>query len=597
MSNFFTQLKQRRVYRVAIGYAIVAWLVVQVAATVLPAFHSPEFVLPLVIVLLAIGFPVALMLAWAFDVTPTGLEKTPEGMWPGVVRNLRYAWALGAVGLLVATAGVGAWWLRHSPGTTQPVQSTAESKASKPDVAVAPSATSIGVLPFVNMSGNAENEYFSDGITEEILNALARTPGLRVPARTSAFFFKGKNEPVQKIGEALKVAVVLEGSVRRAGDQLRITAQLINVADGYHLWSDTFDRKAEDVFAIQTEVAQRVLEVLKVKLLGNDEPTVARIGTQNLEAYDLFLRGRQLWNKRTGADIKSAIGYFQEATEKDPNFALAYAALGASYVILPRYSDATRAESLPKARAAVRRALELDPKLAEAHAVLARSLAAEGDHAGAEKAIIEAIALNPNYATAHHWYSSILQSSGKPEQGLAEARKAEALDPLSPVIQANVGTLLFMNRKYPETLTQLDKVLQLSPDFAPAYRVRSWVRMKEKKFDEAITDLEKVRSLASDDPDLLTLFGYCYAATGRTNEALERIEQLKAEAAKGRTAAADIALIYQGLGDKDQAWAWLEKGASDPKEGIIAYAFNPLWDESTSDPRFAALIKKNGVAR
>src|SRR5262245_45308841 len=231
--------------------------------------------------------------------------------------------------------------------------------------AAAPAATgtadqkSIAVLPFVTISPDKDNEYFSDGITEEILNALARTPGLRVAARTSAFSFKGKNESVQRIGEALQVGVVLEGSVRRAGNQLRITAQLINVADGFHLWSDTFDRKAEDVFAIQTEVAQRVQEALKVKLLAGTSSNATLAGTDNLEAYDLYLRGRHFWNQRTSADIQRAVGLFQQATEKDPRFAGAYGGLASSYVILPSYAGVPWREAIPKARAVARGALEL----------------------------------------------------------------------------------------------------------------------------------------------------------------------------------------------------------------------------------------------
>ncbi|MFO1460225.1 MAG: adenylate/guanylate cyclase domain-containing protein [Verrucomicrobiota bacterium] len=281
-------------------------------------------------------------------------------------------WA-GATAILLLVAAVSGWILRRADvGTKQGV--TTPGATPGPSVTNTPPAVadqrSIAVLPFVNMSADKDNEYFTDGITEEILNALARTPGLRVAARTSAFSFKGKNESVQHIGETLKVGAVLEGSVRRAGNQLRITAQLISVADGFHLWSDTYDRKSEDVFAIQTEVAQRVQEVLRVKLMVGVGPNTTLAGTENLEAYDLYLRGRELWNKRTAADIQRAVGLFQQATEKDPKFAAAYAGLSSSYALLPSYFAAPVREANPKARAAARRAIELDGSLAEAHAVI-----------------------------------------------------------------------------------------------------------------------------------------------------------------------------------------------------------------------------------
>ncbi|HXJ71628.1 MAG TPA: tetratricopeptide repeat protein, partial [Candidatus Dormibacteraeota bacterium] len=383
------------------------------------------------------------------------------------------------------------------------------------------------------MSADKDNEYFSDGITEEILNALARTPGLRVAARTSSFSFKGKNETVQRIGEALKVGVVLEGSVRRAGNQLRITAQLINVADGFHLWSDTFDRKAEDVFAIQTEVAQRVQEVLKVKLLAGSDPNATLAGTDNLEAYDLYLRGRELWNKRTGTDLQRAVGLFQQATEKDPKFAAAYAGLAASYALLPDYAAVPVREAIPKARAAARRALELDGRLAEAHAVLGYSAQYDWDWVGAEQEYQEALRLNPNHGTSHHWYSLLLSDRGKSDEALAEIRKAQAVDPLSAVIQQSIGYCLFVAGRYDEALVEADKALKLSPDFLPGYNLRGRVFLVQRKIPEAIAEFEKVRNKTGDTPYALGNLGYAHARTGRTNDARQILEKLKNISASG----------------------------------------------------------------
>ena len=596
--NFFAELKRRNVIRMAGLYLVGAWLLTQVASTILPMFGAPEWLPRSIVVLLAIGFVPAVIFSWAFELTPDGLKRDAE-MPPERSIASQTGRRMDRIIIAVLLLALGYFCfdkfvLGPRRDTALVAQNTAAHATLTPNDSNV-TAKSIGVLPFVNISGNPENEYFSDGITEEILNALARTPGLRVAARTSAFFFKGKNEPVQKIGEALKVGVVLEGSVRRAGNQLRITAQLINVPDGYHLWSETFDRQAEDVFAIQSEVAQKVMEALKLKLLPESGPAVAGVGTNNLEAYDLFLRGRQFWNNRTGAEIRRAIGYFQQATERDPNFALAYAGLGSGYAILPGYAEVPVEEAVPKARAAARRALELDPKLAEAQAVLARCLMLEGDEAGAEKAIIEALALNPNYATAHQWYTNLLMGQGRFDQALVEIRLAQALDPLSPVIESTLGGALMANRRYEEALVAVDKALAFSADFAPAYLVRGWVKMRQKKFPEAIAAFEKNQALAGNSPRATSCLGFCYAVTGRTEDARQMLEQLKATAAKGVLANTEIACVYLGLGDKEEMFASLERAAQHRVEKLQYLQYDPVWDDVTADSRYAALLKKYGL--
>jgi len=454
----------------------------------------------------------------------------------------------------------------------------------------------LAVLPFVNMSAGKDNEYFSDGITEEILNALARTPGLRVAARTSAFSFKGKNESMQRIGEALKVAVLLEGSVRREGNQLRITAQLINVADGFHLWSETFDRKADDVFAIQTEVAQKVQELLSVKLLAGGSPNATLAGTDNLEAYDLYLRGRHHWNLRTGPDVQRAVGLFQQATEKDPKFAAAYAGLAASHVLLPEYAGVPVREAIPKARAAARRALELDGRLAEAHAVLALCAKSDWDLVGAEQEFQEALRLNPNHATSHHWYSRFLGPGlGKHDQALVESRKAQALDPLSPIIQGNIGTSLYEAGRHDEALVEVDKALKLSPDFLHAYWLRGTIFLRQERFPEAIAEFEKARNKTGDTSYGLGPLGHAYGLAGRTNEARQILEKLKGISTSGGAASSELALVNLALGDLDQAFVWLERGAENRDLDPRALRNDPLLSDLVKDPRYAALLKKYGL--
>jgi serine/threonine-protein kinase len=502
-----------------------------------------------------------------------------------------------AVGLFLAIcAGVYFWKRPGSDRISQDGSDLVKPKAVPlSSVVSVTDKKSIAVLPFVNMSADKDNEYFSDGITEEILNALARTPGLRVAARTSAFLFKGKNETVQSIGQSLKVGVVLEGSVRRAGNQLRITAQLINVADGFHLWSDTFDRNAEDVFAIQTEVAQRVQEVLQVKLLAGSSHNTTLAGTDNLEAYDLYLRGRHFWNLRTGADLERAVDYFRQATEKDPKFAAAYAGLGASYSVLPLYAAVPVREANPKARAAALRALELDSWLAEAHTVLGFCAQYDWNLAGAEQEFQEALRLNPNHATSHHWYSAHLANRGKTAQALVEIRKALAVDPLSAVIQIKIGEILYAGGRYDEALVEVDKSLQLSPEFVSAYDVRGRVFLVQKKIPEAIAEFEKVRNRTGDTPYALGPLGYAYARASRTNEARQILEKLKSISAGGGAASRGIAFVHQGLGELDQAFFWLERGVESRDRDPRNWKFDPLMADVVKDPRYAALLKKFGL--
>jgi TolB-like protein/class 3 adenylate cyclase/Flp pilus assembly protein TadD len=509
--------------------------------------------------------------------------------------------ALIIIGGAVIVVAVLIWLLTPHPDLqsrlSRPVQPSPTNLSTGSASLPAPDQKSIAVLAFVNMSADKDNEYFSDGITEEILNTLARTPGLHVAARTSAFSFKSRNESVQRIGEALKVGAVLEGSVRRSGNQLRITAQLINVADGFHLWSETFDRKAEDIFAIQTEVAQRVQGALKVKLLAGAAPNASFIGTDNLEAYDLYLRGRQFWNLRTGDDVQRAVGLFQQAIEKDPKFAAAYAGLASSYSILSEYASLPMRETNPKAQAAARRALELDAGLAEAHAVLGVCAYSDWDLAGAEREYREALRLNPNYATTHHWYSLLLVDLGKREEAFAEILKAQELDPLSAVIQSIIGAQHFFAGRYEEALMAEDQALKLSPDFPSAHQDRGKILLMQKKFPEAIAEFEKVRSKVGDIPYALGWVGNAYARAGRTNDARHILETLKTMSASGRAASVEIALVFLGLGEMGQTFEWLERAAASRDWDPRSLKCEPLMADIIKDPRYAALLSKFGLEK
>src|SRR3954463_2056777 len=338
MSSFLSQLKQRRVYRVAIGYAIAAWLGVQIAATVLPAFHASGFVLPVLIVLLGVGFPVALVLAWAFDVTPEGIEKTPEGIGATAAKNMRYAWALAGLGLLTAAIGVGAYWFWHFRPTKHAAapkvaSETAVNQNSAAGQARAALERSIAVLPFDNLSRDPDNAFFASGIQDEILTRLAKIGALKVISRSSTQQYQSKPANLSEIGKQLGVAHILEGSVQKAGNAVHINVQLINAATNAHVWAEIYDRKLDDIFAVEGEVATAIAEALNAKVTGSEKQSITAKLTNNPQAYDAYLRGLALFRKSDDASIRSAQQFFEEAVQLDPGFATAWAVLAHAYAL------------------------------------------------------------------------------------------------------------------------------------------------------------------------------------------------------------------------------------------------------------------------
>ncbi len=326
MTPFLSQLKQRRVYRVALGYAIAAWLAVQIAATVLPAFHAPEFILPVLIVLLGVGFPTALVVAWAFDVTPTGIEKTPAGTGPVAARNVRYGWALGGIGLLVAVLGVSAYWLWHRPVVARVPAAETRITAAKPVAASAVSVSdkSIAVLPFENLSDEKANAYFAEGIQDEILTRLSKIGALKVISRTSTQNYKSTPDNLRDVGSQLGVANILEGSVQKIANSAHINVQLIRAATDEHLWAESYNRKLDDVFSVEGEVATTIAAQLDAKLTGAEHEALAAKPTQNPAAYDAYLRGLSIEHHRYGYDAYvAAAAEYARAVELDPTFALA----------------------------------------------------------------------------------------------------------------------------------------------------------------------------------------------------------------------------------------------------------------------------------
>ena len=437
-SNFFAELKRRNVYKVAIAYAVVAWLLIQAASIFLPAFDAPSWVMKIFIIVIIFGFPVALIFSWAFEITPEGIKLESE-IEPNKSIKRRTGRKIVAmtIALAIVAAGLFVYQLVRSKSTITPTASAARTEA-----ATAPPNKSIAVLPFVNMSADKNDEYLSDGMTEELINVLAKVPGLRVPGRTSCFAFKGKNEEdiFRQVGDQLHVGTVLEGSVRKAGDKLRVTAQLINVSDGYHLWSKDYDGDVKDILNFQSNVAQRVVEALQVKLGVEETRALAKKPTENPEAHRLYLLGRYEFGKYSEAGWTSSIRYYEQALKLDPNYALAYCGLADTYAYMGGVVMPSK-EAVANEKEFAQRALELEPQLAEAHLSLAVALAGAFDWRNAQVEFDRAIELNPNLAWAYEIYAWYLGGLGRLDEAIAKDKKAIELDPLNSFFQAALSLL------------------------------------------------------------------------------------------------------------------------------------------------------------
>src|SRR5216684_7392 len=434
--NFFAELKRRNVYKVAVAYAVVAWLLIQAASIFLPAFDAPAWVMKIFIIVIIFGFPVALIFSWAFEITPEGIKLESE-IEPS--KSIKRRTGRKIVALTIALAVVAAGLFVYQ--LVRPKSDTSSSPTAAPIA-----KKSIAVLPFDNLSRDPDNAYFCEGVQDEILTRLAKVADLKVISRTSTQHFKSAPDNLPQIARQLGVAHILEGSVQKANDQVRVNVQLINALTDAHLWADTYDRKLTDIFAVESEIAKTIAETLRAKLTGSEKTLITKTPTVNPEAYELYLKGRFFWNKRTGADLLKSIDYFKQAVEKDQKYALAYAGLADAYVLLPPYGAASPSESFPQAEAAARKALELDDTLAEAHTSLGQVLLFyDLDFAASTREFERALALDPNYATAHHWYGGggPLLALGQFDRAIKEGKRAVELDPLSLINNADLGWLYF----------------------------------------------------------------------------------------------------------------------------------------------------------
>jgi serine/threonine-protein kinase len=456
---------------------------------------------------------------------------------------------------------------------------------------------SIAVLPFANLSPDPDNAYFADGMTDELINALAKVRGLHVVSRTSVFAFKGQQQDVRAIGGRLGVRAVLEGSVRRAGSRLRLSAQLIDVADGYLLWSETFDRDATDVFAIQDEISRAIAAELKVTLFGAQQTTLVKPPTEDLEAYTLYLKGRQFWNRRSEQDLRRGLECFEQAIARDPGYALAYAGAADSFAILGFYCLLPPTEAFPRARAAAHRGLAIDLGLAEAHPALAYvAMYHDWDWSAAEREFRTAIALNPGYATAHQWYGNFLSVMGRADESLAEFSHAIALDPLSPLKLAALGWSYYFIRSYERAIAECRRALQLDGELVVAH---CWLGQSlEAKGDSqgAVAAFEEGARQSNRSPWTLGFLGHGYVGVGRHSDARRVLEELLALRATRYVSGYDIALVHVGLGDADAALTWLEQAETDRAHQLAFLKVEPRLDPLRDSPRFLALLARMNLA-
>jgi adenylate cyclase len=453
---------------------------------------------------------------------------------------------------------------------------------------------SIAVLPFVDLSQARDQEYFCDGISEEILDALAKVEGLRVVARTSSFAFKDKNADVGEIGQKLNVGNVLEGSLRREGNRIRVAVQLVNARDGFHLWSQTFERELQGVFAVQDEITRAVVDALKIKLAV----ALPVHKTPNTEAYDLYLKGRYFVNRKTHPDAKRAIDYFQQALAKDPNDALAYAGLSDAYVslIFPLGVAAPR-EAMPKAKEAALHALAIDNALGEAHASLAWvTFFYDWDWPAAEREFKRAIELNPNNADAHHWYSHFLMGQGRIEESLTQSKRALELSPFDILLNVHLGWHYLYARQYDQALEQIEKTVEMDKNFAETYPFLGLILEQKGRYDEAIAAFQNAIRLFPGGSSIAEAeLAHTYAVSGNREAAQKIITELQELAKSKSVSSYQIAAIYAGLGEKDRAFAWLEKAYEERSDGLVNVNADQRFDSLRSDTRFQDLARRIGL--
>jgi TolB-like protein/Tfp pilus assembly protein PilF len=580
--NFFAELKRRNVYKVAVAYAVVGWLIAQIATQIFPFLEIPNWVVRLVIVLIAIGFPVALVIAWAFEATPEGIRRTEVAdAMPSAARQKKHAWIY--VVVICALISIALFFVgRYSAGNKISGISANELPAK-----------SIAVLPFDNLSDDKTNAYFAEGVQDEILTRLAKVADLKVIARTSTQKFKSAPDNLSEIANQLGVLNILEGSVQKANDQVRVNVQLINATTNAHLWAEIYDRKLTDIFAVESDIAKTIADTLQAKLTGSEKRMMSSQPTADTTANEFYHKGRSFWEKRSGDNIPKAIAFYEQAIARDPNYALAYAGLANAYVLVPFYTTTRRSDAYTKVKEAALKALQLDPSVAEAHAALGKLAFFRMDLAGSMREYRRAIELKPNYATAHQWLGNdSLVSYGRFDEAIAENRRAIELDPLSPVINADLGATLYLARRYDEAIEQLRKTLAIDPTFFYAHYNLGIALQLKGDLSAAISEYEKALQL-SDDSLVTALLGSAKGLAGDKVAAEQALKNLDQIFQNHDVDEYSRALVLLGLKNKEEALRSIERAVAARDGSSLSWIkVDPLLDPLRGDPRFEALVQK-----
>jgi serine/threonine-protein kinase len=578
VQSFLSELKRRNVYKVAIAYAVIAWLLMQIATQVFPFLEIPNWAIRLVIMLLALGFPIALIIACAFELTPEGLKRTEVADHEPAKTSRNKAWIY--VVIVAGAISVGVFFLGRY---TSSKQSSAELPAK-----------SIAVLPFDNQNRDPGYDYLSDGIPESIINSLSQLSQLKVMARSTVFSYKGKDVDPRKVGHDLGVRAVLMGRLIQQGDNLAIRTELVNVADGTELWGQQYNRKLADVFAVQEEIAKEISEKLRLKLSGAERQQLAKRPTENLKAFQYYMEGLSISQRNTWEDLLTAVRHYERAIEEDSNYALAYAGLAEATAGLGLFGYTAPIEGRRKAEETARKALALDENLAEAHAALGsvHVLFAPANFSLGDRELRHAIELSPSLAIAHFYLGISLVRQGRPDESLEEYLKARELDPLSSTIAHNAAIPYYFKRDYVRALELLRQADELGPAFRTTWGIGVYIQ--NRLFNETLAELEKAKREEIGDPILIYDTGMVYAAQGKRAEALQIIKELEEMSGANLSQAHWIAKIYAALNEKELAFSWLERGLATGAIGPF-YKDEPVWNPIRSDPRFADLLRRMGI--
>ncbi len=456
----------------------------------------------------------------------------------------------------------------------------------------------IAILPLANLSADPNDRYFTDGMTEELISTVSKIKELSVISRTSIMRYRDTTVPIGQIGQELGVGTVLEGSVRKAGNRLRIAAQLIEVESDRHVWSQSYDRDLTDVFAIQSDIAEQVASALEVQLLTNEKTSIEKKATVNLEAYTLYLKGRYYWNERTEDGNEKARKYFEEAIKRDSKFALAHVGLADYYLILSDYEWMRPSEALPKAKASAVMALDLDDKLAEAHASLGLALCNyDWDFPAAERAFKRAIQLKPSYATAHQWYGVFLVFMRRFDEALERIKHASELDPFSKIISVNLGNMMFSLGHIEEAINHHKRVIEMNPDFSVAHFWLSLEYLQTSRLGEAIEEMRRAIALAPGTQDWKAILGLMYGLSGRVEEAGKILAELVAESQRTYVSPVGIATAHFAVGKNDEAYRWLERAYEERSPDLLYFGMFPWAERFRTDPRWLEIERKMGLSK